>query len=348
MRVTAALCGLLIVCGAARAAQPIPGGFLDNAGAVVYFVDDKDRLTAVEVASGKSLWAAPRDCTPLALVGDRLVGWANGPKNPQFHLVTIDAKTGKRVAASVGYDLPNDWPGGTSFEVAARAEKGELVVEWAAVEQRVLLGIPQGPFTPRTAGGTLGVELATGKVRVLAVKKPPAPGLPAPPAGRADAPARGRWDTEYVVADVAAAPEIAGAPGAQKLTLTAYDRATGNRVLKPVELMTGAELSMFRSGDGRHLVVRDTGAKGDGVHHLFELTTGKSVGKARLARGAAPPTVAGRVAVAVDFGPEKHPNGTVAYVRSAHVRAYDLTTGKELWARAREPLRIPVPTPLPP
>lgn len=345
MRALTAVVLLALTGASARASHPVHDGVVDRDGKVVYFVNDKDQIAAVEVATNKQLWARDRAANLVTLVGDKLVGWASGPKKRQFHIVVLGAKTGDVLKRTDGIDLEDI--AGARFDLSTRTEADELILEWTLTETRQQGGIPRPPFVPKTGSGAAAVNLETGKVRELRPKKPEPAEVPEvikklPSVSTSNF--YGSWTTPFTVGDVVASPELTGATrDKMAVRLTTYDRKSGKRLLEPVALMEGADLWLQQSADGRHVVVR--ASTGDRAGHVFDLLTGKKVGALPTKDKPEPaPTVAGGVALTFDVS-DKRTMGSGVYLRASSLQVYDLATGKLLWARPRKPEAEAIPRP---
>jgi hypothetical protein len=154
----------------------LPGdGVADPAGNVGYFPNTTGGIDALELATGKLLWASKDADRPLVATNDRLLAQAG--KTNQVRLIVID-KEGKRVLESDPIKFP-DWVSvqtayGRSFQSGARLDGKSALLSWQA---RAFYAGGARP-TPqiekaarKDASGVSRINLETGKVEALSAEQ---------------------------------------------------------------------------------------------------------------------------------------------------------------------------------
>jgi hypothetical protein len=176
----------------------LPGGVADAEGKVGYVTNPEGRVDALDLSTGKVLWQSSVQCRPLALVGDRLVGWVPAPaellptltpsglsishsvpvpprpgdppaKANRFCVVILDVNAqGRLVSESAPVVLPQ-WadvshPLQCGFSINAGFHKGRLSLGWVAIGcyQRLHLPPEIKPVCPESTG-EIEVNLERGK-----------------------------------------------------------------------------------------------------------------------------------------------------------------------------------------
>ena len=155
----------------------LPGGIADKAGKVGYVAGAKGGLEAVDLASGRMLWHAEGDLTPLLLSSQTIIATqtvaasASRPgQDNQIRIVRRETALGRQVFRSQPLVFPawvsvaeNGW--GTTFRSQAMLEKNILLFAWEATKRPVYGNPPGGAGAPMThAGGVMRVDLSTGEV----------------------------------------------------------------------------------------------------------------------------------------------------------------------------------------
>ncbi len=129
-------------------------------------------IEAVDLATGKPVWTN-KDAAKLAGGSDKVVvAWTADAKKPNtFHVVAVDAATGKTLNKSDAVELP-DWATtakthGRTFRTAARVDEETVVVMWqaGAFYSGGARPTPEIEAAARkNESGTVKVNLRTGKV----------------------------------------------------------------------------------------------------------------------------------------------------------------------------------------
>jgi hypothetical protein len=152
------------------------GGVADPAGQVGYFRNTSGGIDALDLETGKLLWATREASHPLLATADRLFAHAPVPKKANgVRVVVLDVKNqGKRVLESQGVMFP-EWvsvgPGhGRSFAATARlAPQGLLLIwnarAWYAGGAQPTPEIEQA--ARKSASGVVRVDPASGQVAAL-------------------------------------------------------------------------------------------------------------------------------------------------------------------------------------
>jgi hypothetical protein len=338
---------LLEVAAAATEPAPafhsIPGGVADRAGKRGCVVGVKGTIESLDLANGKRLWESKEQLKPLAFLENQVVAQKNEPgKANQVRIVVLASATGKVVKESDVVVFP-EWVStglthGRSFTSHGRIDNGDLFLIWQA-RGWYAGGARPSPAVERrerkAADGVFRIKLKTGKVEAVAADKVPAVKLPKGlPTVSSDL-----YYTEtdslrspFVVGSTVLALTVKNQPGGkQKMSLKRWDRKTG-KALDTVDLLTGKSLIPVLSLDGAHLLVHP-GVQGNYDLWVFSLERGKQLAKLRYQSGGRMAVVGGLVLQNVP-GPAKS-----AREQSLTLRAVDLKTGKQLWARAVEPNR---------
>jgi len=224
--------------GAALAADAKPAvgvavagvGGVTPGGAVVYLPAKDGGIEAVELATGKAVWANTDAGLLIGATDELVVGRVAGKGKPNgFRVVLIDAATGKTAATTETVELP-EWARATgaagqgwNFAAAALPEKGELAVVWkadafyyggAAPTQEIL------DAARKTAAGRVAIDPATGKITRTT-------------------------DHKLAADDLATSPDVGGAAKAAGFTFAVEQTGFG----RPPDFMTKRTLAVSRDGN---------------------------------------------------------------------------------------------------
>jgi hypothetical protein len=316
----------------------VPGGVDDAAGHTAFVQGPRGGIDAVDVASGRILWADAAPQRPLALAGDRLL--VEVQTNADVRLAVRPAHAGARpLAVSDPLPFPS-WLAragarGRRFESAAEPIGRERVrYRWSARAE------PTGGMhpaqseeapAPRVVAGELTVDLATAK---WTVASPPAPPFASRPY-RDDGAVR---ETAWLVDGdwCALAPESRG--GVDGLALRC---ATSDGKPQPPRWLgaSGPELPR-RSLDGAVMAIASPASA---RAQLIEVPSGKRLGEVPAAELAGAFGVAGAILFT-----EVPASRDAARPRA--LRALDYATGATRWSHAlyTPPSLPPLPSPSPP
>jgi hypothetical protein len=339
---------------------PIPGGIADDAGKRGYIMGEKGGVEAIDLETGKTLWSSAAAQKPLALVGGKLLAQAQEMGKPnQVRVITFDADGGK-VRESEPIVFP-DWvviglTHGRSFTSRAEVQKGDLYLHWQARAWYAGGARPTPQIEQaarKNADGVARVSLGTGKVEMLAQDKVPETETKLPAAIEKAIAKAGEtanaWKTKPLVTGGVVAL-LTGQSVGQKATLTIqrWELATGKE-LEPVKLALGSLPWPQVALDGSHVFVRQPSV--DRVTRepilgwsVISLATGEQVGELSK-HNLESATVVGKKALLGGPDPDaagpRGPFGT----QPRALRAFDLTSDKELWRHALEPHRTLPPLP---
>ncbi len=119
--------------------KQLPGpGVADPAGRIGYFRNTTGGIDALDLGSGKLLWASKDASRPLLASADRVFAHQEVAGKPsQFRVVVLDStKEGKTVLETEPIALP-DWASvavayGRSYRSGARLDGNDLYVAWEA------------------------------------------------------------------------------------------------------------------------------------------------------------------------------------------------------------------------
>jgi hypothetical protein len=363
-----------------RGGRPFPFGVVAADGRTAYVSDDAGGVEAVELASGKVLWAAldtekktrpdiwerRRPAQPLALDGDRLavlIG-VEGQANAARVVVLDVGRRGQQVLSTDPIRFP-DWVSvgldyGRTFDARGQMHKGDLYVRWEA-HAFYDSGPPPTPEilaqAKKDAVGVARVNLESGAVERLPAERFPVELAPDLPKGLRDvtsapyyvgpAPGAERLERPLVVRDRVAALRWVEEQKQQVISLKLWDRATGGE-LPTLELLRADSVWVWLSADGEHMLLKADQAKGrpepaNRAWQVFALATGRRLGQFVPESGATyQPTVIGGRAYFVETGPGQ---GVGGWVSPRRLVAVDLATGKEVWRVAVLPEKILPPRP---
>jgi hypothetical protein len=350
---------LFIVVGLA-AADEVPGGVLDPSGKTIYVQNPKGGVDAVAVETGKIVWQSAETARPLAVAGTHLVVQVpDAAKANRVAIAILDtAAKGKILKTSDPIVFP-DWVSvrvthGRSFGSTARADKGDLLLEWQARAWYAGGARPTPEIEKaarKEAHGLARVNLESGKVEMLAADKTAAD-TPLPKDLK-DIKSHQYWTG----ADWKQQPIVAGKKVAalavetvdgklSKLVLKRWDLATG-QADEPVALLTGKALWLQVSLDRRHLfvhqaLVKEQLPKGDHAWWVFSLETGKQL--AKIPYETATPGIS-LMGERIYYVTETSKLGPRGGTRTRTLKAVDAKTGELAWDYSiwAPPVLLPLP-----
>ena len=259
-------------------------------------------IEAIDLASGAVRWRSDKAVRPLAVAGNRLVAQADPGGAGALALVTLDTRNGaERAKARVPIDAavtatPVDTAGAT-FRAWAAASGAGVVVRW---EHSSLSG-------GASAQGYL------------------------PAADEGQAPSVGGGEATVSV----------GASSMQVEAVGGLRATTEQSAIRPaLQEATVAGISgerQFLSADGRHVLVADRARSAEfrmdqHLWNVFDRSTGAKLGSFRSVVSAAPFVVIGRT-LYYTSPPHVARRGEKLVRRGAMLRAVDLGSGSELWAK---------------
>jgi hypothetical protein len=262
-------------------------------------------IDAVELGDGRVRWHSDQATRPLAVLGDRLVAQADSLHAGSLELVTLDARDGAaraslRVPIAAGVTATAvDSPAG-SFRVWAAAADSRLVVRWEHSASSAT-GPAQGYLpaesegqVPSVGGGEAVVSVEGSSLRLESASR----------LRRTAAEAEER-------------------PGLEEVSAAAAEGGAGRR---------------FLSADDRHVLVSERVESAEFTLHqhrwtVYERASGARLGALRALVSATPFVVVG---TALYYTAPPHVvrrEGRLAR-RGATLRAVDLQSGAEVWAKA--------------
>src|SRR5262245_12436204 len=314
----------------------LPQGVADPDGKIGYVASTRGGIDAVNLATGKLLWATTDPVTPVALHGNRLfVQVADKPN--VLHIEALDVTTkGTRLLQSRPINFP-DWVSvglayGRTFSSSATVAGRQLRLHWVA--DGYYAGgkqLPKEELKRRSkhGEGVAVMDLVTGEVKMLTTQEA-APKVPDN--------VRAEFDKLYhdgvqfvkpplLVGTRFAKPLWETRQGVNYIGLRQWERATGKQV-REMELTSGKALCPHLCADGRHLLIVYAGDKSDlqqtRPHFpVFSLESGRELGKVPANANRMTLTVAGPRAFFAETGPSTP--GNREYPRT--LKAVDLRTG---------------------
>lgn len=301
--------------------KPLPGGVADPAGKVGFVTGADGGLDAIDLATGKKLWASNLATKAVAADGKRVVALAG--KANELRVVTLDAADGKKLAESETLKLPQ-WAvvrlgvvasdAGRAFAVTTRLEKDALLVRWQANAwywggARPTPEIEQA--ARKSADGVARFDLASGKID--AVEKAVWPAAEPGP-----------------TVEVAGRKAVLKRPGAEPVVLLEADALR-------VEVADGKAMV-------HKAVAKQDLPPGDYAWWVFDLATGKQVAKVEAVPTTREVGLVGDRAFFV-VTPPTVGRPPAFGVQLRLLRAVDLATGKTLWEHPLEPERRSPPPP---
>lgn len=333
------------VVPAPASALLLPAGIADPTGRTGFFASAAGGIEAIDLTSGKVLWATHEAQRPLLLVGNHLLAQA-GVKRNRLRILRLD------LTHKGECDLESDpvvFPAwvvtgeaqGRSFMTHWRLEKHQLVLDWEARAWYTGPGKPtpeQESAARKHASGVARIDLRTGQVEVQPAAKtvtPPPPALPEHLEAKAV-----RW--QGLVGQHWKVLALEEKEGWQRLVLHSWDRQT-EKAQPPKVLLQGKRLLARGTLDERVLCLREAAPSPDEKGSLtprasqtswslFSVQTGELLGHIPDESGMHALVVLGkRVYYLVPgalTGSLHQPS-----VQPRTLKVIDLPTGKKLWQR---------------
>jgi outer membrane protein assembly factor BamB len=345
----------------APASQPLPGGVADPDGKVGFVTGADGGIDALDLASGKVLWTSKVTQRAVAVDGKHLLALASvAGKGNALQVVTLDATDGKKLAVSDPVTFP-DWvvvrlgvvttDAGRSFAATVKVDKGDLYLRWQARSWYWGGARPTPEIEAaarKNADGLSRINLESGKV-AAAEKWPVDAGVSAVVEKVATRPVPGvpNENRVTVVGDLAVAVDVEG----KKAVLKRWQLKDA-KPLEPVELLEAPAFRIEMSPESGRVLVHKAVAKealpqGDYAWWIFDLATGKQVGKLEFIPTTREVGLVGSRAFFVVNPPSKGPGpgpfGGFTTLRS--LQAVDIATGKKMWEHNLEPERRMPPPP---
>lgn len=279
------------------------GVVVDAERRVAYVSAPRSGIDAVDLAGGSLLWTAAEEARPLLVVGDLLLAQAEATEPGRLEIVSFDVRDGRRGAFAARVDLPDGVRAGLfddarrSFRVQAGLAGDDVVLSWQAT---------------KVGGGEMQGYL-------------PGPEEGAVPLAKA-----------FERLDGAVALDLAS--GAVRPFAKAVAAPRPLDVL-PAAQAKGFTGRLFTSADGRHLLESARSPEG-GVFSSYRWTirdraTGEPLGELDHYTSSAPFVVAGGRLIFVSQ-PYFERRGDDVVDVPRRLRAVDLTSGAELWAKATD------------
>jgi hypothetical protein len=166
--------------GPAHAAQRVPfefreGVIADPGAGIVYVMNDRNGIDALDVTTGRPDWTTTQAQKPLCLVNRVLVAQVEtGKRQGHLRLALLDTQKRGALRARPDIELPTDVAAlidqgpGTRFEVHTRQARGGLMVDWTFTVRPIqATRIDPPPAERRWSGGAF-VAIPSGKVIPLA------------------------------------------------------------------------------------------------------------------------------------------------------------------------------------
>lgn len=294
----------------ARAVPLADGVVVDAEGLVAYVMSPRPSLDAVELRGGATLWSAEVAAKPLLAVGDLLIAQAEAREAGRLDIVTFDLRDGSPGRLKAVVELPSG--------VTAR-----------------LKDEPNRSFRLRAA-------LEDGKVVLTWTAKSGADELqgylPSPDEGRAPS------VKSYRSLEGAAAIDLATG-----LVQPVTAKSAGSRPLDVVNVrIAGAKGRLYTSADGRHVLASERQQSADPFQSyrwtIYERATKERLGELAQVSSTAPFLVADSSLVYLSQPYFQRQGDDIVDV-PMQVRAIDLASGVELWAKAVSNPRFTGPLP---
>jgi len=292
------------------------GVVVDAARGVAFLMNAAGGIDAIDLAAGNVVWTSEEAARPLALAGDQLIAQGVATEKGVLPLVALNAGTGT-VAGTVAR-LPlaeNVWARvdqglGITFRVNATLEGTDLLVAWS--QTRAGNGKPaQGYYPSDQEGATPGA----------APRRAPAAAGPS---------------VEEGVARVNLVTGRVAQVGAQELASRGF---AAHMTIQTGSFVANVPGRQFLSADGRHVLVsqRETAQNEYPWQGAYRWTIYDRASGAHLLELTRPTSTSPFVVAAGRLLYESRPTGIRTeggmVEQPLMVRAVDLTTGNELWAR---------------
>ncbi len=329
----------------------MPGGVGSPDGKTGFVVNADGMVEALELKSGKVLWATSVPCKPLIATNNRLIVQASDKgKVNSIRIRVLDiAANGNQILESDPVTFP-DWVStgltyGRSFSSAGRIQKGSLLLTWDARAFYAGGAAPPPEILKQSrkeAHGVAKINLEKGNVEMLA-DVPTESRLPAALEKVKSLP---YWtgsasDTRPLIVNgkVAALQMENAGNGIQKLTLKTWDLSTA-KANASVELLEGKSLWVQIAPGSRFVCVHQALVKnqlpdGDYAWWVFSLETGERIAKVPFEEGTQTVVVIGpRLFYSINQ-PRKGPP-VRNFDTPRQLKAVDLKTGKVVWEHSIE------------
>lgn len=321
---------------------PFPRGVATPDGVSGFIGRSTAGVAAVDLASGADLWQVTHPARPRLVVGDRLVAQDLGePRANALRFILLDLTRRGRVVLTLGPIVLPDWVSVADpeqvFTFETYAADSELGVDWQA-ESIYRGGAPPPSHVQiqarHVAHGQVRLSLATGDVVAeRADTGPLAREVAAPLLAVTSAPYLRdlSWhDAPWVADSMGAALVKIDVAGQNQMQLRRWELSNGGELM-PVRLATGDASVAEVTPDGRFLFVRREHGGVDAAAHapwlVFSVMSGQSIGQVPYEEGASGPCVVhGRVFYLVESTRASTASG-------ATLKAFDPTSGKELWKK---------------
>jgi hypothetical protein len=327
----------------------LPGGVADPAGRYGYVTNTTGGIDALDLETGKVLWASADASKPLVVIGDRIVAQAEVKgKYNSVRIIVLDAKSGKRLLQTDAVEFP-EWVSvvqtwGRSFTSEARIDRGDVLLRWEAHASYAGGAAPRPEIvaaSKKDASGVARISLETGHVEMLAADKvPPVTTVKLPRALEKETSLQYwtgyTWENKpVVVGDKVVALAVEPAGPLQRLIWKAWDLESA-KPQKPVVLLEGKALWPQVTPDRRYVMVHQALVKeqlppGDYAWWIFALETGKQVAKIPFTEGTQQASVVGPRVYCLVNGQMKGPPQPGGFTQPRFLKSYDLKSGKLAW-----------------
>jgi hypothetical protein len=170
--------------------EPFPGGIVDALYTTAYVVAPGGALEAVDLKTGKKLWASAAAAYPLLIDDDRIYALSptspNSDDHPALKILALSIKgQGKCIFQSKPIAV-DEWvagePAGKNFSTAAKLDNGTLQLSWSVsvtaqpaggrMPIRARIRPLIGTASPQSAAGNVKLDVATGNVESVKDAKP--------------------------------------------------------------------------------------------------------------------------------------------------------------------------------
>ena len=148
----------------ATSVELVSGAIYQRRGSRLFLARPRGGIVAIDAATGGELWSRETAHVPLLAADGRLLA-RRAPRDGGLELAILDAESGDelatlRAALPEGVVAPLDHTAAVSFEVSARWQEGEAIVDWRYLE-RWAAALPADATSPfaRQETGSLRVDL---------------------------------------------------------------------------------------------------------------------------------------------------------------------------------------------
>ncbi len=324
---------------------PLPAGIADSSGRTGYFASADGGIEAIELATGKVMWATHEAQRPLFVDGDHLLVQA-GVKRNRLRILRLNlSRNGECDLESDPVVFPA-WvvtgeAAGCSFSPRWRLVKHQLVLEWEASSWYVGNTRPtpdQEKSARKHADGVAVIDLRTGQVEVCPSAKTLAKPLPALPEHLETKSVRWRGLIEKNWKVLA----LEEKDGQQQFALHTWDRHN-KKAQEPKVLFKGKRLVVRVTLDERVLCLHEaspspdergslTPRKSQSWWWLFSARTGDTIGHIPDEAGMHALVVLNKRVFYLVPGPLRGRLDQPS-MQPLTLKAIDLLSGKKLWER---------------